>query len=93
MKQTAVEWLIKQIKSKADNLPTNTKENRMAKGIYVDCLLMARQAKEMEKEQQGYSEEKVIELIQFLAENEVFKDCSSISIFTAEDFLNKFKNK
>jgi hypothetical protein len=51
MKQTAVEFLIEQIKSKADNLPTNTKENRMAKGIYVDCLIMARQAKEMEKQQ------------------------------------------
>ena len=56
MKQTAVEFLIEQIKSKADNLPTNTKENRMAKGIYVDCLLMARQAKEIEKQQKGYSE-------------------------------------
>jgi len=51
MKQTAVELLIEQIKSKSDKLPTNTKENRMAKGIYVDCLLMARQAKEMEKQQ------------------------------------------
>lgn len=51
MKQTAVEFLIEQIKSKADNLPTNTKENRMVKGIYVDCLIMARQAKENEKQQ------------------------------------------
>jgi hypothetical protein len=51
MKQTAVDWLVEQIKSKADNLPTNTKENRRAKGIYVDCLMMARQAKEMEKQQ------------------------------------------
>jgi hypothetical protein len=49
--QTAVDFLIEQIKSKADKLPTNTKENRMAKGIYVDCLLMARQTKEMEKQQ------------------------------------------
>ena len=49
--QTAVDLLIEQIKSKSDKLPTNTKENRMAKGIYVDCLLMARQAKEMEKQQ------------------------------------------
>jgi len=51
VKQTAVEWLEEQIKSKAHNLPTNTKENRMAKGIYVDCLIMAKQAKEMEKQQ------------------------------------------
>jgi hypothetical protein len=51
MEQTAVELLIEQIKSKADSLPYNTKENRIAKGIYVDCLMMAKQAKEMEKEQ------------------------------------------
>ena len=51
MEQTAVELLIEQIKSKADSLPYNTKENRIAKGIYVDCLMMAKQAKEMEKQQ------------------------------------------
>ena len=51
------------------------------------------QAKEIEKEQQDYNEQQVLELIQFLAEKEDFKDYSSISIFTAEDFLNKFKNK
>ena len=53
MKQTAVEWLMEQIKSKADSLPYNKKENRMAKGIYVDCLIMAKQALEMEKLQHG----------------------------------------
>ena len=51
MEKTAVELLIEQIKSKADSLPYNTKENRIAKGIYVDCLMMAKQAKEMEKQQ------------------------------------------
>ena len=55
MKQTAVDLLIEQIKSKLDKLPTNTKENIMAKGIYVDCLLMAIQAKEMEKKQIIYA--------------------------------------
>ena len=54
IKQTAVELLIEQIKSKADSLPYNTKENRIAKGIYVDCLMMAKQAKAMEKEKQKY---------------------------------------
>ena len=44
------------------------------------------QAKEIEKQQQ-------LELIQFLAEREDFKEHSSMSIFIAEDFLNKFKNK
>ena len=51
MKQTAVELLIEQIKSKKDSLSTNTKEERMAKGIYVDCLIMARETKELEKQQ------------------------------------------
>ena len=51
MKQTAVELLIEQIKSKKDSLSTNTKEERMAKGIYVDCLIMARETKEIEKQQ------------------------------------------
>ena len=49
--QTAVELLIEQIKSKKDSLSTNTKEERMAKGIYVDCLIMARETKEIEKQQ------------------------------------------
>ena len=49
-RQTAVEWLIEQIKIKADNVPTNTKENRMVKGVYVDCLIMVKEAKELEKE-------------------------------------------
>jgi hypothetical protein len=45
------------------------------------------------KEQQGYSEEEVLELIQFLSDKEDFKENSLISIFIAEDYLNKFKNK
>lgn len=36
--------LIEQIKLKADSIPTNTKENRIAKGAYVDCLIMAKEA-------------------------------------------------
>jgi hypothetical protein len=43
--------------------------------------------------ERSYSEEKVLELIQFLAEREDFKEYSSMSIFIAEDFLNQFKNK
>ena len=61
MKQTAVELLIEQIKSKADSLPYNTKENRIAKGIYVDCLMMAKQAKEMEEQQPQYAKRNSLE--------------------------------
>ncbi len=37
--------LIEQIRFKANSIPTNTKENRRAKGAYVDCLIMAEEAK------------------------------------------------
>jgi hypothetical protein len=46
-----------------------------------------------ERGKKTYSEEEVLQLIQFLAENEDFGVYSSISIFTAEDFLKQFKNK
>lgn len=87
MKQTAVELLIEQIKSKADNLPTNTKENRMAKGIYVDCLMMVKQAKEMEEQQQGYSEEEVENILIEYVKTNPTKPYRVISWF------REFKNK
>ena len=75
MKQTAVEWLVEQIKKDS---------NLRLRGFDIDGI--GKQAKEMEKEQQ-------LELIQFLADREDFKEHSSMSIFIAEDFLNQFKNK
>jgi len=45
------------------------------------------------KQERTYSKEEVLELIQFLAEKEDFKEHSSMSIFIAEDYLNEFKNK
>jgi hypothetical protein len=93
MKQTAVEFLIEQIKSKADNLPTNTKENRMAKGIYVDCLIMARQAKEMEK-QQGYSLEDLECAWSSSEQNMRFQFSSSAyKGITFKQWLEKFKEE
>jgi len=47
MKQTAVEWLLEQI-------------NPYGVSVHQDLF---EQAKEMEKQQQGYSEEEVIELL------------------------------
>ena len=75
MKQTAVEYLIEQIKKDS---------NLRLRGFDIDGI--GKQAKEMEKQQQ-------LELIQFLAEREDFKEHFSMSIFIAEDFLNQFKNK
>lgn len=49
--QTAVEWLFNTIKLKADSIPTNTADNRRTKGVYVDCLMLIKEAKQMEKAQ------------------------------------------
>ena len=95
MKQTTIELLIEQIKSKADNLPTNTKESRMAKGVYVDCLLMTRQAKEIENKQQGYSEEDM--KLSFEAGHKKgfsgFPNTENWKELPFEEWFEKFKNK
>ena len=51
MEKTAVDFLIMQIELKADSIPCNTQLNRSVKGAYVDCLVMLKQTKEMEKQQ------------------------------------------
>jgi hypothetical protein len=48
--QTAMEILFDRIKLKADSIPTNNQANRLIKGAYVDCLMLIREAKEMEKQ-------------------------------------------
>jgi hypothetical protein len=49
--QTAMEILFDRIKIKGDSISMNTEKNRMVKGAYVDCLMLIKEAKEMEKEQ------------------------------------------
>lgn len=93
MKQTAVEWLKSELTEVERNLINKTflqLNNSLAGHKLKDVF---KQAKKMEKQQQVYSEEEVLELIQFLAEKKDFKDYSSISIFDAKDFLTQFKNK
>ncbi len=79
--KTAVEWFANAIKGL---------DTAMSFHYFEDKI---QQAKEIEKQQRGYSEEEVLELIQFLAEKEDFKEHSSMSIFIAKDYLNQFKNK
>lgn len=79
MKQTAVEYLIKEFSNILGKIQTEPLQDL----FLIDAI---KQAKEMEKQQQ-------LELIQFLSDKEDFKENSSISIFIAEDFLNQFKNK
>jgi hypothetical protein len=80
MKQTAVEWLVKEFSNILGKIQTETLKDSI---FLINAI---EQAKEIEKEQQ-------LELIQFLADREDFKENSSISIFIAEDYLNQFKNK
>lgn len=92
MKQTAVELLIEQIKSKADSLSTSKKENRIVKGIYVDCLCMAREVKEIEKQQQGFNEEEVKNIMAETWIKCVGNDGNDFKE-TRDKILEKFKNK
>ena len=82
MKQTAVEWLYK-----------NLLENPISNQDLAYNEAVFHNAKEMEKEQQGYSEEEVYELIQFLSMNEEFNGYGSVSKETANYFLQQFKKK
>jgi hypothetical protein len=83
MKQTAVEWFDEQLDILLE----------MYGSEWDKVKKVFEQAKEMEKQQQGYSEEEVLELIQFLAEREDFEGYHPMSIFIAQDFLNEFKKK
>lgn len=90
MKQTVVEQLgiaFRQWQKEWDNFDKTGKDKPVSYDKFIKPFL------EMEKQQRGYSEEEVLELIQFLAEKEDFKEHSSMSIFIAKDYLNQFKNK
>ena len=85
MRKTAVEWLVSELK-KYDSAGLKDQSNYVIEMPTHILTELEEQAKEMEKQQQ-------LELIQFLAEREDFKEHSSMSIFIAEDYLNQFKNK
>jgi len=54
MKQTAVEWLVNELNNRNWNIDF----------YKSDIKSLIEQAKEMEKQQQGYSEEEVLEIIE-----------------------------
>jgi hypothetical protein len=97
MKQSAVEWLEKEINSLLEKY--ESKEISTLDFIIIKHNLFDR-AKEMEKQQQGYSEKEVIELLQKALTH---KDDGEIgSLVTAQgeirtanfhSWFNKFKNK
>jgi hypothetical protein len=76
--QTSVEWLI-------DKVFDHT--------LHKDMGQIFTQARKMHKEERMYSEEQVIELIQFLSMSEYFNGYGSVSKETASYFLEKFKKQ
>lgn len=77
MKQTAVEWLVEEINK--INVSTEAR-------IFINKL--EKQAKEMEKQQQGYSEEEVIKILY-----QFHYDLVNSNFDTKEEWFEKFKNK
>ena len=66
MKQTAVEWLISELK-KYDSAGLKYQSNYVIEMPTHILTELEEQAKEMEKEQQGYNQEKVFEIERFRA--------------------------
>jgi hypothetical protein len=78
MKQTAVEWLVSNIDWM---LVRNSKHH---------YKMIIEQAKEMEEEQQGYSEEDMINFVQFATQYYANDWMENRSIY---ELLEQFKNK
>ena len=80
MKQTAVEWLCSQIYTIQVELECGN--NHLKNKI--------EQAKEMEKQQQGYSEEDMINFVEFVSK---YYSDNSMENSTIYELLKQFKNK
>jgi hypothetical protein len=80
-----LEEATKKYANKNGDIPTTELEDAIFKQGFIDGAKW--------QQEKSYSEEEVLELIQFLSDKEDFKENSLISIFIAEDFLNQFKNK
>ena len=87
MKQTAVEFII-------DQLDCLNKERKYklidAETYFKNKKALIEQAKEIEKQQQGYSEEEVIEFGKFLTE---FNNLDNEIECAIKKLLEQFKNK
>lgn len=88
--------LIEQINFKADGIPTNTKENRRAKGVYIDCLMMAKEYfKYLNQEQsqpvsdEWVSKEDIYNYPEWLFKNEYF-GYKGMDDTTKRNLFNKY---
>jgi hypothetical protein len=81
MKQTAVEWLVNEIKVARKLCDDSSMEMDIWHTLDV-LIAKEEQAKEMEKQQQGYSEEEVLEMLNYFGNEEYIKQ-----------WFEQFKNK
>jgi hypothetical protein len=77
MKQTAVEWLVDELKKFGTHIPK----------------LWFKNAKEMENQQQGYSEEEVLNFTQTMIMQYKFGNTNIEQMDLLKETLQKFKNK
>lgn len=80
MKQTAVEWLLNQLENQVSD------DGKQTMSLKVTGFLRE-QAKEMEKQQQGYSEEELLEILASYADWSINGDC------TYYEWFEQFKKK
>jgi len=97
MKQTAVEWLLDQLENQVSD------DGKQTMSLKVTGFLRE-QAKEMEKQQQGYSEEEMLEFSEWVSHNDwVYLPSKGYWVneeveeseekFTTKELFKQFKNK
>lgn len=85
MKQTAVEWLVSELK-KYDSAGLKDQSNYVIEMPTHILTELEEQAKEMDNEQKGYSKEEVDKVLDTLLNNNM---CS----VAGDELIEKFKNK
>jgi len=93
MKQTAVEWLIDQLEKKGD-ASVNMSIGRMQISIIEeDYVNLLEQAKEIEKQQQGYSKEEVLNFTQTIIQQYKLGNTNIEQLDLLKETLEQFKKK
>lgn len=85
MKQTAVEWLEDFLAKHCNPVMCNIE--------YIDFDLAIKKAKEMEKEQQGYSEEDLREAFKQSRQSFIFEKDMPCVYDNFDEWFNQFKKK
>jgi F0F1-type ATP synthase gamma subunit len=93
MKQTVVEWLIDQLEKKGD-ASVNMSIGRMQISIIEeDYVNLLEQAKEIEKQQQGYSKEEVLNFTQTIIQQYKLGNTNIEQLDLLKETLEQFKKK